>query len=79
MNLEINNLLINSVPEGIIAFDTSLQIITWNTRMEQFFHLSSKEVIGHKVTDSFMPGLFQENFHAFFMKPFRETVLQLAP
>lgn len=66
MNLEINQLLNNSVPDGMVAFNTDLQITVWNNKMEHFFHLASQAVLGYKVTDGFMPGLFQESFHPFF-------------
>ncbi|MDO1444710.1 PAS domain-containing sensor histidine kinase [Rhodocytophaga aerolata] len=66
MNLEINQLLINSAPEGILAFDTDFQVTAWNNKMEQFFQLPAKDVVGCKVTDSCMPVLFQENFNTFF-------------
>jgi PAS domain S-box-containing protein len=66
MNLEINQLLINSLPDGIVAFDENLQVTSWNTKMEEFFLLPSHEVVGHKVIENFMPSLLRENYHTFF-------------
>ncbi|MBW2063568.1 MAG: PAS domain S-box protein [Deltaproteobacteria bacterium] len=44
-----NENIIQSITEGIMVLDYELRIQTWNRKMEEIFHTSSKNVLGKRI------------------------------
>ncbi len=66
MYQSIQHLLIQSSPEGIIAFDKQLIITAWNPVMEQIFEIKEEQLLGKPLTDSGMPALLTGENAGFF-------------
>jgi PAS domain S-box-containing protein len=63
MSLLAENLLIQSSPDGIVAFDHAMQITVWNPRMEQRFGLNRSLALGMPVDAPLLPQLLSgDNF-----------------
>jgi PAS domain S-box-containing protein len=59
---EKTRLIVENAFDAIITMDMEGSIITWNPQAETTFGWSSKDIIGHKITDTIMPQQYHEAF-----------------
>lgn len=65
-NSEFSDLLVDSSPDGIFAFDTNFRYILWNPSMERMFGISKAEIL-HQCAFDVFPWLKETGEDRYFL------------